>query len=241
MKTQSLIQLSGARKGFSGKDVLKKVDFELTAGELVAIVGVNGAGKTTLLRLCAGLLGLDAGELLIKGEPLDRFSEAQREHLFFLPDFPVFFEDCSVLENIGLWINLYGKANTNREAEALALLEEFSLMEKVKKSPGELSRGQRYKLALTCYDAVEAPIALFDEPFASGMDAKGITTMRRIIRKAVESGRGAVYTTQLVELALDFADRIVVIEDNGIYFNDHPEAFRKQLLEGDEILEQYVS
>jgi ABC-type multidrug transport system ATPase subunit len=238
--TGALIELKNATMSFGKNKVLREVDFQLWPGQLVAVVGINGAGKTTLLRVLAGLLGLDQGELLISGKPLDRMSEAQRENLFFLPDFPSFFEEQTVLENIGLWINLYGRGDSGREECALKWLEEFALMEKVKQWPGALSRGQRYKLALTCYEAVEARIGLFDEPFASGIDSKAIHSMRKLIRGACESGRSVIYTTQLIDYALEFADRIMVIENNEIYFDDSPAEFRTRLTNSDKVLSQYA-
>ena len=235
-----LVSLSGAWKSFGREHVLSGVDLEIRRGELVAVLGVNGAGKSTLLRVLAGLLGLDAGELLIRGKELDRFSHEQREELFFLPDFPALFEELTALQNIEVWMELYGKAGELRERAVIDLLDEFSLMEKSKQPTSFLSRGQRFKVALACYDAVRAPLGLFDEPFASGMDATGLKVMKRLIREAVGRGQAMVYSTQLVSYALDFSTRVLVIDGGDFYFDGSPDELRAKADEGDGVLCKFV-
>lgn len=233
----NLIELTSASKSFGPQDILRGINLTIPPGQLVVVLGSNGAGKTTLLRILAGLLGLDGGELKVTGEALDRLSEKQREKIFFLPDFPTLFEDLTVLENLEIWLALYGKESAKLEEETFALLDRFHLAEKIRQPVATLSRGQRYKLALTCYEGSKAPIGLFDEPFASGMDASGLREMKKLIRHAVANERSVLYTTQLVGYALDFADRILVIHDTKISFDGSPEDFKTQLSNGDPILE----
>jgi len=238
MSSQNLVDLTAAGKSFDRKSVLRGVELAVPPGQLVVILGANGAGKTTLLRIIAGLLGLDDGELKIDGAPLDRLSDGQREKIFLLPDFPVLFDHLSVLENVEIWLSLYRKEPDKLENESMQLLERFNLAEKCHQPAASLSRGQRYKLALVLYEGSKAPIGLFDEPFASGMDAAGLREMRRLFRSAVnDSSRSIIYTTQLVAYAREFADRILVIHDTGIYFDGSPVAFQSQLESGDPVLE----
>lgn len=235
-----LVSLENATKAFGKEVVLDGVNLKISSGELVVVLGENGAGKTTLLRLMAGLLGLNKGLLKIEGEKLDRFSEKQREKIFFLPDFPVLFEEATVLENIEIWMSLYGCAEHGREDEAIRLVEEFRLGEKLHQFPGTLSRGQRFKLALICYDLVEARIGLIDEPFASGMDASGLRRMRRLLVDATESGRAVVYSTQLVKYACEFSSRIIVIDGSSIYFDGTSSEFFGRQAAGDLVLQKYA-
>lgn len=231
--------LEKATKSFGSNVVLNKVDLTVQRGELIVILGENGAGKTTLLRVIAGLLGLDQGELRIEEEGLNRFSEEQREKIFFLPDFPTFFEDLTIMENIEIWLSLYHQEGMARESLAVDLLDRFGLMEKTHQPVSTLSRGQRFKLAMTCYQSVDAQIGLFDEPFASGIDATGLREMKKVIRDAVDADRSVLYSTQLVSYALNFSDRVLVISDGHIYFDGSPEKFSNQLQGGDQILGQF--
>lgn len=235
-----LLQLNSASKSFAKNTVLEDLNLTIERGELILILGTNGAGKTTLLRILAGLLGLTAGELLIDGAPLDRLSETQREKIFFLPDFPALFEDMSVLENVETWLSLYQQEPAARETESVALLDRFGLMEKAQLPASALSRGQRYKLALVLYQGSQAPIGLFDEPFASGMDIPGIRAMRKLLREATTAQRSIIYTTQLASYAHDFADRILVIHESRLYFDGSPAAYQDRLKEGNTILQTFA-
>jgi len=236
---ENLVTLETATKSFGKNKVLQDIDLTISEGELVAVLGENGAGKTTLLRIMAGLLGLDRGTLKIAGEELDRFSEKQREQYFFLPDFPVLFDEISVLDNVAIWLSLYGRADHGHEDAVMQQLEKFHIAKKANQSPATLSRGQRYKVALTCYESVEARLGLFDEPFASGMDAPGLGEMQSLIRNAVGKKRTVIYTTQLVRYAVNFADRILVVDQAQIYFDGTPESFSKKMATGDPILAKF--
>lgn len=232
-----LAQLASAEKSFGSNTVLRDINLTIERGELIAVLGTNGAGKTTLLRILSGLLGLNQGDYLIENSSLDRLSEEQREKIFFLPDFPALFDDLTVLENVEIWLSLYQKSAAKLEAESVALLERFDLIEKAHIPAALLSRGQRYKLALVLFESSKAPLGLFDEPFASGMDVPGIREMRKLLRHAVSDQRAAIYTTQLAHYAREFADRILVIHKSLIYFDGSPEAFASQLQSGDQVLE----
>ena len=231
-----LAQLRSVHKTFTGNPVLQDINVTIERGELIAILGTNGAGKTTLIRLLAGLLGLTSGELLIDGESYNRLSETQREKIFFLPDFPAFFDDLTVIENVEIWLSLYNQEHEKFEQQSIALLELFDLMDKAHLPVATLSRGQRYKLALVLYEGSKAPLGLFDEPFASGMDVPGIRDMRKLLRHATSDQRTVIYTTQLADYARAFADRILIIHDNRIHFDGSPEEFDHQLNTGDPIL-----
>ncbi|MGC6566278.1 MAG: ABC transporter ATP-binding protein [Akkermansiaceae bacterium] len=236
---QPLVTLDSASKSFGTLNVLNQVNLTIPAGQLVVVLGSNGAGKTTLLRMIAGLLGLDSGKLKIAGERLNRLSEKQREKIFYLPDFPALFEEMTVLENLEIWLTLYGREQDHAEQELFALLERFNLAEKARLPMLSLSRGQRFKVALSCYEGSQAPIALLDEPFASGMDASGLKEMRTLLRKATADGRSVIYTTQLVSYALNFSDRILLIHDQGIYFDGTPARFQQLLDEADPVLKYF--
>jgi ABC-type multidrug transport system ATPase subunit len=85
----------------------------------------------------------------------------------------------------------------------------------------ELSRGQIYKASLVAAMAADPAIWLLDEPFASGMDPRGMDAFRRLVRDATARGACVIYTSQFPELAVRFADRIVVIDGSKIAADLH--------------------
>jgi ABC-type multidrug transport system ATPase subunit len=215
------VEISGAHKRYGGVRVLRGLDASFRGGELVALLGLNGSGKTTLLRAFAGLAGLDRGSVALDGEDLRRDSVAMRRKFCLLPDFPVLFEGETVTSQIAIQLKLWECGSPAAEERAACWLERFDLLPLARTSVTQLSRGQRYKVALTALAAVDPPLWLLDEPFASGMDPRGIEAFRALARGAAQRGRLVIFSTQIAELAERFAGRVCLLED-GVFRLDGP-------------------
>ncbi len=199
-------------KSFDSVVALEDVSLELAPGSLVAIVGANGAGKSTLLRCLAGVAVPDGGEIRYDGERFVRARLDLRKRLGFLPDLPASFDGLSLLRNLGIVLSLYDADPAAIEERTVALLREFDLLPLAEVMAGTLSRGQRYKAALAALALADPELWLLDEPFASGMDPDGIRAFRRIAREATGRGRTILYSTQILDLAERFSDRVAVLD-----------------------------
>lgn len=207
------LELLDATKKYGSTKALDSATVSFESGDLVAVLGLNGAGKSTLLRALSGMLKLNKGRLLVDDEPFRRENLELRRQLFFLPDSPVMFWDQDVLRNVGVYLRQYRRDLSEGMATRVAeLFDAFDVLEKAEHWPDELSRGQRYKCGLIALCAVNPAIWILDEPFASGMDAHGLEQFRSEARKAQESGRIVIYSTQLVPLAEEFSSRICVMD-----------------------------
>jgi ABC-type multidrug transport system ATPase subunit len=91
---------------------------------------------------------------------------------------------------------------------------------------GSLSRGQAYKAALVAMLAADREVWLLDEPFSSGMDPHGIDAFKRYARAAAERGRTILYSTQLLDVAERFSDRVCVINHGAVHAFDTLEGLR---------------
>jgi ABC-type multidrug transport system ATPase subunit len=205
------IEICQAVKKYKSVRALDDISLSIVAGQIVAVLGSNGAGKTTLLRALAGIVGLDQGQVLYDGEKFTRKRMDLRRRFLFLPDFPPVFETWSPLRHIGMTLRLFGMEDPGVEDRVLDLLRDFDLLPLADAPFFSLSRGQRYKVALAALLAVNPEVWLLDEPFASGMDPTGINAFKRRAREAAASGRTILYTTQILEAAERFSDRVCVI------------------------------
>jgi ABC-type multidrug transport system ATPase subunit len=230
----ALLEASGLGKRYGTKRVLWDVDLAFEAGEIVVVLGVNGAGKTTLLGCLAGMLGWDQGEVLIDGERLDRGRLDQRQRMLFLPGDGFHFGGADTIRNAAIFSELWRGIEAQPPLDLEEWLERLGLLEVAFASVDTLSRGQRYKAVLLALHCADPEIWLIDEPFASGMDARGMEAFRQLTQAAATRGRCIVCTTQFPELAARFADRIVVVGSGGIRLNEltngrDPEELIRQL------------
>lgn len=210
------IELRSVTKSYGRSRALDRASLEIGGGQLVAILGANGAGKTTLLRCLAGIAAPDSGEIVYNDEPFERDKMELRRKLFFLPDSPVVFYDMSVVRHIGMVLRVYEREQPGIEAKVLQLLKEFDLFAVAENPLNSLSRGQVYKAALAALIAVDPPVWLLDEPFASGMDPHGINTLKRYARDAVARGNTVIYSTQILEVVEKFSDRVSILHHGEV-------------------------
>ena len=212
---------------------LDAVSVALPEGEILAVVGLNGAGKSTLLRAFSGLLALIEGELWCGGERFDRDNLEQRRKILFIPDRPFLAPHSSISENVAIYLETYrSEAGADRVAE---LLDEFDLLTNSNTPCDRLSRGQAYKVGMVALAAIRPDIWLLDEPFASGMDGAGIQSFRQHARAAADSGASVAFTTQLVSLARDFADRIAFMHEGKLVALVEPDGVENAAMEHPEL------
>jgi len=153
-------------------EVLRSVDLEVEAGEMVAIIGPSGSGKSTLLHLLGGLDQADGGMLRVAGRDLPRLSRTElasfRNHqLGFVFQFHHLLPDFDALENVMMPGRIAGLPPRQVETRALSLLEEVGLAERLDFFPAELSGGERQRVAICRALMLSPAILLADEPTGS--------------------------------------------------------------------------
>ncbi|MDB5392242.1 MAG: transporter related [Planctomycetaceae bacterium] len=211
------ISLHSLTKSFGSRRSLDSISLEIDAGQILVLLGPNGAGKTTLLRCLTGITAPETGEILFDGELFQRKRLDSRTRMFIQPDSPYIYPETTVLRHIGMVLRLYQADSPGVEEKVLQLLDDFDLLPLVETKLGTLSRGQVYKAALVALLAADPELWMLDEPFASGMDPRGLTAFRRYAREATLRGRTVIYTTQILELAESFSDRVCILHQGQVH------------------------
>lgn len=236
------ITLKSVSKSFGPRVCLDHITLTLDPGQIVVMLGANGAGKTTLLRCLSGIVAPDEGEILYDGDVFQRDRIELRKRLFIQPDFPYIFPEMKVLKHIGMVLRLYDATGPDIEEKVISLLEDFDMLPLIDARIGTLSRGQTYKAALVALMAADPELWMIDEPFASGMDPHGLTAFRRHALEAAQRGRTVIYTTQILELAEAFSDRVCIFHQGQIHAFGTIAELRQRASESEEgILEQIFS
>ncbi len=230
------IETRGVLKSYRSVRALDRVSLEIAPGQIVSLLGANGAGKTTLLRCLAGIAAPDAGELYFDEQPFRRDRLDLRKRLFFLPDFPLLFWEESVVRNIAIVLRLYEADIPGAEERVLTLLRDYDLLPLALRPVNSLSRGQAYKAGLVALLAADPEVWLLDEPFASGMDPHGIDAFKHHAREAATRGRTILYSTQILDVAERFSDRVCLIHEGEVRAFDTLTTLREQAQDKNNVL-----
>lgn len=211
------------KKRYGARTVVEDVSFEVKSGEVVGLLGPNGAGKTTCFYMVVGLVGADAGEIMLGDQPLRHLPMHKRARLglSYLPQEASIFRQLTVEENIRavLELQLDGlgrklvRAEINQELQRLAAdLQIGHIMH----SPApSLSGGERRRVEIARTLATRPRFILLDEPFA-GVDPIAVLDIQKIITFLVKRNIGVLITDHNVRETLGICDRAYIISEGHV-------------------------
>lgn len=215
-----VVTVNSVYKSFGQVSILKGINMEVTAGEIVSIVGASGAGKTTLLQIIGTLDKPDQGSLLIGGKDPLKMSSGdlaafRNRHIGFIFQFHHLLPEFTALENICIPGMIAGRSLQELEKEASGLLELLNLSHRGSHKPSELSGGEQQRVAVARALINKPSIVLADEP-SGNLDSKNAAELHSLFFKLRdELGQTFVIVTHNEELA-SMADRRLHIVD-GVF------------------------
>ena len=224
--TESKIKVTGLKKSFGENHVLKGIDIEINAGEVVCVIGPSGSGKSTFLRCLNRLEEATEGQILVDGEsitdPKANVDRIRRHMGMVFQQFNLF-PHMSVLDNLTFApVQLKLKTREEAEAKAKQLLARVGLAEKVDAMPRSLSGGQQQRVAIARALAMEPDIMLLDEP-TSALAPEMVCEVLDVMRELAREGMTMVVVTHEMGFAHDVADRVVFVDGGVIQEQGTPE------------------
>jgi putative ABC transport system ATP-binding protein len=213
-------------EGATGTLALRGVDLDVHPGELLMLMGPSGSGKTTLLSIMGCILTATSGSVRVAGREVVGLSEKQLpslrlEHIGFVFQGFNLFPTLTAGENVELMLDLKGISTAIAKKRSQELLEQVGLGEKYGAFPADLSGGQKQRVAIARALAGDPKIILADEPTAALDSHTGRNVMEMMSELAHKRGRAVVIVTHDSRV-LNFADRIVTIEDGSIASHNEP-------------------
>lgn len=224
-----ILEARGLRIGYPGAtpplSLCGELNFGLSAGVLVAVVGINGVGKSTLLRTLGGMQPELSGEIQIMGEPAGKLSALRRARLQSLVlTEPPASRNLTVAELVALgrhpYTNWIGQHSGEDRACIEKALERMELVNLRDRPCHTLSDGQLQRVQIARALAQDTPLILLDEP-TTHLDLyhkvhilKGLRTIAQDTRKTV------LFTTHEIDLAIQLCDRILILHRDHSVFGD---------------------
>ena len=214
-------------EGATGTLALRGVDLDVHPGELLMLMGPSGSGKTTLLSIMGCILTATSGSVRVAGREVVGLNEKQLpalrlEHIGFVFQGFNLFPTLTAGENVELMLDLKGASAVKARKRSQELLEQVGLGEKNGAFPADLSGGQKQRVAIARALAGDPGIILADEPTAALDSHTGRNVMEMMSELAHKRQRAVVIVTHDSRV-LNFADRIVSIEDGAIATNSDAE------------------
>jgi D-xylose transport system ATP-binding protein len=214
-----ILELRGISKSFGAVQALYEVDFHVSAGEVMALVGDNGAGKSTLIKCIAGIYSIDSGEVLFEGQPVSIHGPKDAARL----GIEVVYQDLALADNLDVVQNMFlGREELThplrsldeltmekRANDTLASLS-VTTISSVRQTVAGLSGGQRQSVAVAKAVMWNSRVVILDEPTA----ALGVAQTRQVldlVKRLGEQGLAVVLVSHNLHDVFEVADMIPVL------------------------------
>jgi ABC-type multidrug transport system ATPase subunit len=204
-----ILQVAGITKCYAEQRALADVSFDIRRGEILGLIGPNGSGKTTLLETVAGLLPVDAGNVIWQRSPLPQLR--RRDVIFYLPDGLQPWDGQHVIRVLEFFAAAFGRRATELDEVTRSVRLESVLGMHV----SALSKGYARRLMLALALLTPHPVLLMDEPF-DGFDIRQTREIMALMRRVAAHGRTFTLAIHQLADAERVCDRFILLADGHI-------------------------
>lgn len=223
---EEILKIEHLVKTFGTNEVLKDIDFSVSKGDVISIIGSSGSGKSTLLRCINMLEEATGGKILYHGKnildgEIDEDSYRTKVGMVF-QSFNLF-ANLNVLDNCMIGqIKVLKRSKEEAKKYALDYLSKVGMAQYIEAKPRQLSGGQKQRVAIARALAMEPEVLLFDEP-TSALDPEMVGEVLDVMQNLAESGMTMLVVTHEMAFAHSVSNRVVYMADGKIEEEGSPE------------------
>jgi phospholipid/cholesterol/gamma-HCH transport system ATP-binding protein len=230
MARDPILTLKNIHKSFVKNQIHKGVDLELQKGETLGLLGGSGTGKSVLLRSIIGLEFIDKGEIHYNGRRIDDLTEVELQKIRIKVSYSfqsgALFDSSSVFDNIAYPLFEHTCYSLSEiQSKVSDVLKLVRLEGKEELMPSDLSGGMQKRVGMARAIIMEPEIILYDEPTA-GLDPSNIENVVEVMQKLKGMGHAGIFVTHDIPSALKLCDRIAILHEGKIIFNDTPKELK---------------
>ncbi len=217
--SEPILQIHHLSKAFGSHEVLRDIDFSVSKGDVISIIGASGSGKSTLLR-CINLLETPtSGEILYHGSDVAGRkvnAAAYRSHVGMVFQSFNLFNNMTVLQNcMAGQIKVLKRSKDEAQTTAMSYLEKVGMAPYINAKPRQLSGGQKQRVAIARALAMNPEVLLFDEP-TSALDPEMVGEVLPVLRGLAADGMTMLVVTHEMAFARDVSNRVVYMNQGVI-------------------------
>ena len=221
-----ILEIKNIKKSFNNSLVLNNISFNVSPGEVVALIGPSGGGKSTILRAINFLEEVESGEILFNGIKLNKNNINH-----YRPKIGMVFQHFNLFPHMNILDNLtfapqkiLGMNEQESKNIAIEILKKVGLEDKAYQFPDQLSGGQKQRVAIARSLCMNPDVLLLDEP-TSALDPEMVQDVLSVIKSFVHTGITIIMATHEMNFAKNFADRIIFLSDGKIVEESAPVEF----------------
>ncbi len=219
MNNMELLEVKNLNKSYGNTEVLKNINFSISGGKIIGLLGKNGAGKTTLIKLINDLLTPTSGEILIKGK---KVGVETKKIVSYLPERTYLNKQMKVSEIINLFKDFYDNFD---EAKAKKLLKDLDL--NINQSLSKMSKGMQEKVQLVLVMSRNADLYVLDEPLG-GVDPATRDYILDTILSNFSENASVIISTHLISDIEKILDEVIFIDKGQIVLQSDADSLRNK-------------
>src|SRR5688572_14331699 len=215
--TQSVIVTRNLSKTFTSP-VLKNINLDVKAGEIIGYIGPNGAGKSTTIKILTGIIPDFEGDATVLGLDIRKDIMEIKRRIGYIPENAALYETLTPLEYLHFIGQLYKMEYNQVDKKVRDLLALFDLSDYSESRMTTFSKGMRQKVLLIAGMIHNPSILFLDEPL-SGLDANAVILVKEILTQLKRAGKTIFYSSHIMDVVEKISDRIVIINKGELIAN----------------------
>ena len=218
------LEVKELSKSFEKVKAVDNLSIEIPEGAIFGLLGRNGAGKTTTIRMLMNIYLPDSGEIILRGNKMDRsFSRISG----YLPEERGLYKKMKVWDTLLFFAEIKGKSGKEVEKKAMEYLTRFDLAERKESKIEDLSKGNQQKVQFITTILHDPDFLILDEPF-SGMDPINTNLLKEIILEKKKEGKVIIFSTHLMDFAEKMCDYIAIIDQGKVILKGDLKEIKKE-------------
>ena len=230
-----IISIKNLYKNYGQKEVLKGINLEVYAGQVLGYIGPNGAGKSTTVKILCGLLTDYEGEVTLGGINLKNDIVTVKSKIGYIPEQAELYDVLTPLEFLQFMGALYNLDDDVCIERINRMMAAFGLQDNLQQRMDTFSKGMKQKVLLASGLLHNPDIIILDEPL-SGLDANSVIIVKELISKLAKEGKTIFYCSHMMDIVEKVSDRIILINNGKIIADGSFEELKQQ--QGDQSLER---
>lgn len=227
----SVINISGLKKKYNDKYVLKGINLSIDPGQVVGYIGPNGAGKSTTIKIIAGITDEFEGDITVFGLDIRKHTLEIKQRIGYIPEQAALYDVLTAVEYLRFIGKLYGLSNEVIITKSMELLRLFELADKAETRMNTFSKGMKQKVLLISGLMHNPEIIFLDEPL-SGLDANAVILVKEILLQLKQSAKTIFYSSHIMDVVEKISDRIVIIDRGYVIADGSFENLKQQAQQG---------